>query len=223
MRKFILATGCMLAAALVCFVQSADAQECSSCQGAGAGTGSVIDGGGIVESVPCRGRGCGNGHLRGAVSGVSNLIQGPQLGQSGAIVDADGRVQPQAEWIHPKQTLVNAAQDHFSPNPIYAYSTPGLRAGHVHAWNQERADVYSWHGGYNSWRFGQPTALVVPPTASYQSSYAWGVGQTRSTPIHHQFGRGAGSTGGVGAGSQNTPYFPYSTNQFGYYPVRASW
>ena len=211
MRKFILTTGCMLAAALVCFVQSADAQECSSCEGA------VADSG-IVESAPCRG--CGNGHRGGLVSGVNSLVQGPQ---TGAIVDADGRVQPQSEWIHPKQTLKNAARDAFSPNPIYAYSNPGLRAGYVHAWNQNQANTYSWHGGYNSWRFGQPTALVVPPTASYQSSYAWGVGQTRSTPIHHQFGRGAGSFGGVGGGTQNTPYYPYSTNQFGYYPVRASW
>lgn len=207
MRQFILTTGCMLAVALSCMVPAADAQECASCEGAA-----------VVDSASCSG--CGGGVVRGVVGGAANLVLGPR---TGAIVDGDGMVQPQADCIHPKQTLKNAARDAFSPNPIYAYSSEGLRAGHVHAWNQNQANAYSWHGGYNTWRFGQPTATVVPPTASYQSSYAWGVGQTRSTPIHHQFGRGAGSFGGAGGGYQNTPYYPYSTNQFGYYPVRASW
>ena len=194
MKQFILTTACVLALSFV--AQSAVAQECSSCGG-------------------------GHGALRGVVGGAVNLIQGPA--PTGAIIDGDGRVQPQTHWIHPKQTLKNAARDYYSPNPVYAYSIAGLEAGYTHTWNQNQAQNYSWHGGYNTWRFGQPTATVVPPTASYQSSYAWGVGQTRSTPIHHQFGRGAGSSGGVGGGYQNTPYFPYSTNQFGYYPVRASW
>lgn len=207
MRQFILTAGWVVVAALGFIAQPSSAQECTSCSGA------VIETG-VVESGGCVG--CAGGGVRGAISGV--------LGNSGsAIVDADGQVQPQTHFIHPRQTIKNAARDAFSPNPVYAYSSAGLRAGHVHAWNQNQANAYAWHGGYNTWRFGQPTALVVPPTASYQTSYAWGVGQTRSTPIHHQFGRGAGSFGGTGGGFQNAPYFPRSTNQFGYYPVRASW
>ncbi len=236
MKQFILTTGCMLAVSLSFFAQSADAQRCSSCEGAavesgvfesgiiesGIVEGGIVEGdfgGDYVEGVPCKGCSAGS-KVRGIVSGAAGLILGPQ---TGPISDGDGMVQPQAKCLHPKQTLTNAARDAFSPNPVYAYSNPGLRAGRTHAWNQAQAQNYSWHGGYNSWRFGQPTAVVVPPTASYQSSYAWGVGQTRSTPIHHQFGRGAGSSGGVGGGFQNTPYWPHSTNNFGYYPVRASW
>jgi hypothetical protein len=207
MRHFILTTGLAMVAALSFFAQPSVAQECSDCQGE------------VIQSNVLPSGGCDGcaGRARGIVSSV--------LGNSsqGAIVDADGRVQPQAQCLHPKQTLRNAARDAFSPNPVYAYSTAGLQAGHVHAWNQAQANAYSWHSGYNTWRFGQPTALVVPPTASHQTSYAWGVGQTRSTPIHHQFGRGSGSFGGSGGGFQNAPYFPRSTNQFGYYPVRASW
>lgn len=214
MRQFILTAGWVLVAAMGCMTQSAAAQDCTSC-------GDAVIETGVVESAGCQG--CAGGGIRGVVGGSVGAVLGNSGG--GAIVDADGRVQPQSHFIHPKQTLRNAAKDAFSPNPIYTYSPQGLRAGHVHAWNQSQANAHSWHGGYNTWRFGQPTAVVVPPTASYQSSYAWGVGQTRSTPIHHQFGRGAGSFGGgsFGSGFQNAPYFPRNTNQFGYYPVRASW
>ena len=231
MKQFILTTGCMLAASLSFFAQSAEAQRCSSCPG-GAIESGVVEGGivegGVVESefgdafgggAACEGCSAAS-KVRGIVSGAAGLILGPQ---TSPVTGGDGMVQPQAKCLQPKQTLTNAVQDAFSPNPVYAYSNPGLRAGRTHAWNQDQAQNYSWHGGYNTWRFGQPTAVVVPPTASYQSSYAWGVGQTRSTPIHHQFGRGAGSFGGAGGGFQNTPYWPRSTNHFGYYPVRASW
>ena len=221
MKQFIFTTGCVLALSLSLFAQSAAAQ-CSSCEAAAVESSYVESGfvdSGYAEAVPCEGCNAG-AKVRGIVSGAAGLILGPQ---TGSVVDGDGMVQPQAKCMHPKQTLPNAARDAISPNPVYAYSNPGLRAGRTHAWNQAQANNYSWHGGYNSWRFGQPTAVVVPPTASYQSSYAWGVGQTRSTPIHHQFGRGAGSSGGIGGGYQNSPYWPHSTNNFGYYPVRASW
>ena len=226
MKQFILTTGFMLAVSLSFFAQSADAQRCSSCRGAAVESGIIESGivegdfgGDVIEGVPCEGCNAG-AKVRGIVGGAARLIRGPK---PSPISDAEGVVQPQAKFLQPRQTLTNAARDPFSPNPVYAYSNPGLRAGRTHAWNQDQAQNYSWHGGYNTWRFGQPTAVVVPPTASYQSSYAWGVGQTRSTPIHHQFGRGAGSSGGVGGGFQNTPYWPRSTNDFGYYPVRASW
>jgi hypothetical protein len=149
------------------------------------------------------------------------------LGGDGAIggIDIDGRVQPSQRLIRPRSTVRNAAKDRFSPHSVYAYSNPGLTAGHVHAWNQNEQNVYAWHGGHQNWRWGTPTALVVPPTAAYGTSYAWGVGQVRSTPIHHQFGRGgAAMLGGSGEGAfQNTPYWPHSTDQFGIYPVRAPW
>lgn len=148
-------------------------------------------------------------------------------GGDGAVggVDIDGRVQPSKRFIIPQSTMRNAVKDSFSPHRVYTYSNPGLAAGHVHAWNQAEQNVHAWHGGYENWRWGTPTALVVPPTAAYGTSYAWGVGQVRSTPIHHQFGRGgAAMLGGSGEGAfQRTPYFPQSTDQFGVYSVRGPW
>ena len=124
------------------------------------------------------------------------------------------------------RTLKMASHNrNFSPEPIYTYSNSGVSAGLTHQWNQNEAMSRPWHGDYSNWRWREPTALVVPPTASYQTSYAWGVGQVRSTPIHHQFGRqGAGMMGGGGgSGFSQTPYWPSNTSQFGLYPVRAPW
>lgn len=117
-----------------------------------------------------------------------------------------------------------ALRDRYSPRPLYTYGANGVRASWENVWNQNRAQQTSWHGAYQYWRWGTPTALVVPPTAAFQSSYAWGVGQTRSMPINHQFqkaaGFGVGSGEGVGA---PTPYWPSNTEQFGVYPVRGPW
>ena len=83
-----------------------------------------------------------------------------------------------------------------------------------------------WHGNYNHWHYQQPTALVVPPTASTSSSLSWGVAQTEVRPLHHQFNRnypgGAGGAGGAG-GFRTTPYWPSHTDQFGVYYVRGPW
>ena len=144
----------------------------------------------------------------------------------GGIYDHDGMVQPTTEFVGPVGTVRGAVHDNFSPHRGYAYSNGGLLATQTHNWNNSQQNVYSWHGGYQNWRWGTPTALVVPPTASYMSSYAWGVGQTKSTPIHHQFGRGgAASVGGSNgaSGFSNTLYWPSSTDQFGIYPVRGAW
>lgn len=117
-----------------------------------------------------------------------------------------------------------ALHDHYSPNHLYAYSKHGVEASWTHAWNQQRMQCYPWHGGYSYWRFGTPTALVVPPTAAFQTTYRWGVGQTTSDPINHQFGRGGGRISDGGEGMfRSTPYWPSSTNQFGVYPVRGPW
>lgn len=116
-----------------------------------------------------------------------------------------------------------AFRDHFSPHPFYAYSKSGIDAQRIHQWNQSQAAMRPWHGGYNYWRYNAPTALVVPPTAAYQTEYAWGVGQTRSMPIYHQFGRNNPGVGSGDAKFANTPYWPANTNQFGVYPVRGPW
>ena len=118
----------------------------------------------------------------------------------------------------------NGLRDRFSPRPEYTYSPAGHRAGWEHSWNQNRAAVTSWHGCNSYWRFGTPTALVVPPTAAFQSSYGWGVGQVRSLPINHQFQKAGGYGMGNGAGNfAPTPYWPSNTEQFGVYPVRGPW
>jgi hypothetical protein len=123
------------------------------------------------------------------------------------------------------QRLNYARQDHFSPHPVYAYSRNGIDASRTDVWNRQQMDTYAWHGNHAYWQYGQPTALVVPPTAAFQSEYNWGVGQTRSLPIYHQYGRdGAGMIGGGQAGGfAPAPYWPSSTSQFGVYPVRGPW
>jgi hypothetical protein len=122
-------------------------------------------------------------------------------------------------------SLRYARQDNFSPRPVYAYSRNGIDASRTNAWNERQMDVYPWHGNYSYWRWDRPTALVVPPTAAFQSSYGWGVAQTRSLPIYHQFGMNdAGVIEGGGEGMFSpTPYWPSSTEQFGVYPVRSPW
>lgn len=129
------------------------------------------------------------------------------------------------ERIGPLSTVGMALHNPYTPERLYTYSNHGVLAQNTHTWNQEQAAGYPWHGNYQYWRYAQPTALVVPPTASYQSSYAWGVGQVRSTPIHHQFGRlNAGMIeSGDGTAALRAPYRPSSTDQFGIYPVRAPW
>jgi len=83
-----------------------------------------------------------------------------------------------------------------------------------------------WHGQYNYSQWGRPVALVVPPTAGRQSSWSWGVGNTTSTPIYHQYGRqypGAAGTLPGGGGFQRTPQWPSHTDQFGVYYARSPW
>src|SRR5687767_6151949 len=86
-----------------------------------------------------------------------------------------------------------------------------------------RAAYQPWHGAYYHYQYGRPLALVVPPTAHMQSSYSWGVAQTRMTPIYHQFGRAYYGEGGAGGPFLPTPHWPSSTDQFGVYYVRGPW
>lgn len=141
--------------------------------------------------------------------------------------DANGMVQAHdVGYVSPVHTAKMAAHDPYSPHPYYAYSNRGIESGLIHQWNELEAAGRPWHGDYSNWRWAEPTALVVPPTSAYHSTYAWGVGQVRSTPIHHQYGQGGAGliSGGAADGMfSNTPYWPSSTEQFGIYPVRSPW
>lgn len=88
-------------------------------------------------------------------------------------------------------------------------------------WAQHMAANRPWHGQYYYLPYGQPTALVVPPTAVMHQNYSWGVSQNTMMPTYHQFGPAAyPSAGGAFYG---TPLWPSHTDQFGVYPVRAPW
>ena len=89
-----------------------------------------------------------------------------------------------------------------------------------------RSQGKSWHSTwYDPWE-GRPIALVVPPTAEFQSQYAWGVPSSRVAPIYHQFRRpypGPGGVAGSGGGFLPTPNQPSDTVQFGVNAVRGPW
>ncbi len=151
---------------------------------------------------------CASGGFCGSNAGVgdcSGPVTAPCIGLHG--------------YAHRGRTFYEMAHDHYSPRPVYAYSHRGVDATRINTWNQEQAAANPWHCDYNYWRWGVPTALVVPPTATFQSEYNWGVAQTKSLPIYHQFGRTYEPS--AGGGFQSTPYPPTGTYQFGIYPVRA--
>lgn len=116
---------------------------------------------------------------------------------------------------------------------FFAYVSPA-RAGHPvenifkhdmqnkgDVWAQRFANSRPWHGNYFHQTYGQPVALVVPPTAVMTQTYSWGVSRNYMLPIYHQYGyQGMPSTGGA---FYATPIWPSSTQQFGVYPVRAPW
>src|SRR5437868_1042417 len=87
-----------------------------------------------------------------------------------------------------------------------------------------RANNVPWHGGYYDPAWGQPHALVIPPTAELQTKYSWGVTNTEVVPNYHQFRRnypGPSAVGRIGFGP--TPEWPWHTDQFGVYYVRGPW
>ncbi|KAA5543676.1 hypothetical protein FYK55_10755 [Roseiconus nitratireducens] len=91
-------------------------------------------------------------------------------------------------------------------------------------WAHNFAMDRPWHGAYYHQSYGQPTAVVVPPTAHMRQTYSWGVSQNLMYPIHHQFGRNASRPGAAARGSfLPTPHWPSHTDQFGYYYVRGPW
>lgn len=159
-----------------------------------------------LATASLAGQDCGNTNVAGPGSGLAGPITAPCVGRNG--------------YPSHLQSAALAHNDKFHPQPRYAYSRAGIDATRMNAWNQQKAAECAWHGDYRYWRFGVPTALVVPPTATFQSEYNWGVAQTKSVPIYHQFGRTYSEAGGGGVYPAH-PYWPSSTNQFGVYPVRA--
>ncbi|QDV61366.1 MULTISPECIES: hypothetical protein [Crateriforma] len=96
--------------------------------------------------------------------------------------------------------------------------------GMTHIWKMNQAANRPWHGAYQYQQYGQPTALVVPPTAHMRQTYSWGVSQNLMYPLNHQFGRSASYPGAAAPGQfLNTPNWPSHTDQFGIYYVRGPW
>ena len=86
-----------------------------------------------------------------------------------------------------------------------------------------RAQYYNWNRNYAYTDYGQPTALVVPPTAQLQTNWGWGVASSRISRIDHQFQRNYPGNGQFGGPFRPTPVWPSDTTQFGVYPVRGPW
>src|SRR6056297_3916002 len=103
-------------------------------------------------------------------------------------------------------------------------ATAGDPYGMTHVWNMNFAANRPWHGGYQYQIYGQPTALVVPPTAHMRQTYSWGVSQNLTHPIYHQYGPSNPGYGYAPArGFRHTPNWPSHTDQFGVYYVRGPW
>jgi len=89
-----------------------------------------------------------------------------------------------------------------------------------------RARWYNWNRNYAYTDYGQPAALVVPPTANLQTNWGWGVASSRISRIDHQFQRnfpGYPLGGPFGSPYRPTPVWPSDTSQFGVYSVRGPW
>lgn len=79
-----------------------------------------------------------------------------------------------------------------------------------------------WQGGYYDVAWGMPLAVLVPPTARWQTNYAWGAGGTSISHIGPRFQyetSGPASAYRMGAYLPAPPQ-PSSTLQMGDYYVR---
>lgn len=92
--------------------------------------------------------------------------------------------------------------------------------GHNARW---RASLRPWHGRFSQVQYGTPVAQVVPPTAEWQTDYAWGSVSSRMTRIDHQFQRPWPNGQWTPYGFLPTPAWPSDTRQFGYYYIRGPW
>ena len=89
------------------------------------------------------------------------------------------------------------------------------------AW--KRSMHYNWHANYVHSAYGQPVALVVPPTAELQTGWSWGTPSSRISRIDHQLGRDYPGPGPFSGSFRHTPLWPSDTAQFGVYHVRGPW
>ncbi len=80
----------------------------------------------------------------------------------------------------------------------------------------------AWNTNYYDPAWGMPEAVVVPPTARWQTNYAWGVGGTRLTRIRARY---QGEVPGPESAYNQRDYLPAppqpsDTQQFGVNYVR---
>ena len=68
-----------------------------------------------------------------------------------------------------------------------------------------RSQGKSWHSSWYDPAEGRPIALVVPPTAEFQTQYGWGVPSSRVAPIYHQYRRPYPGPGAMPGGSSFMP------------------
>ena len=94
---------------------------------------------------------------------------------------------------------------------------------HINQWPLVRARQYNWNANYAHVQYGQPVAMVVPPTVQLQTQWGWGVGSSRLSRLDHQFGRNWPGQGPFGAPYQPQPVWPQDTAQFGVYHARGPW
>ena len=86
------------------------------------------------------------------------------------------------------------------------------------------AQSYPWHCWHYHSAWGVPVALVVPPTADMETNWGWGVGNSRTTHIWHQFGRDYPAYSEYNRRMFSpTPRWPSDTTQFGVYYIRGPW
>ena len=86
------------------------------------------------------------------------------------------------------------------------------------------APATPWHAGYYDPTWGMPVPLVVPPNAEMETRWGWGVGNTRVTPLYHQFRRPyPGPLHYDPRTLRPVPAWPSDTAQFGDYSVRGPW
>jgi hypothetical protein len=90
-------------------------------------------------------------------------------------------------------------------------------------WPVRRSRYYDWNKPYAHTAYGAPVSMVVPPTATMQTNWGWGVGSSRLERLDHQFGRNYPGGGPFGGPYRTTPIWPSDTTQFGVYNVRAPW
>lgn len=88
--------------------------------------------------------------------------------------------------------------------------------------SRRAATTTSWQAGYADSAWGVPVAVVVPPTARFQTHYNAGVGGMQVTPICPQFQPGYPVPGQYGP-FQPVPPWPTSTDQLGFYYIRGPW